>query len=262
MKRDVMKIPGLVSGPKVSWTEENATKSTTTARFTEHTLTVKKMASIMYLSDELIEDCDTIDIVKFIIGLFSEAIGVEEDRVITAGNGTTQPTGYTVAAGIGTRACAGNLSWDNMIDLEYDLPSKYHKSAKYYVHRNNIRELRKMKDSQNRYLWLDAIAPGQPATFHGYKIYEDNNLSEAEIYFGDLKKAYFLGDRKKMSVKISNDTETAFTKDEKFWSLKKRVNCWDILQELNKFLKDNQQPSPRSNFWKGSEHRVRVLMGQ
>ena len=46
MKRDVMKIPGLVDGPRVYWTDERAAKSTTTATFTEHTLTVYKMAAI------------------------------------------------------------------------------------------------------------------------------------------------------------------------------------------------------------------------
>ena len=29
-----------------------------------------------------------------------------------------------------------------------------------------------------------------------------------------MKQAYWLGDRQKMTVKISNDTETAFTKDQ------------------------------------------------
>ena len=38
-------------------------------------------------------------------------------------------------------------------------------------------------------------------------------MSEAEIYFGDLKYAYWLGDRAQMSVKISQDTTEAFTKD-------------------------------------------------
>lgn len=46
MKRDIMKIPSLESRPKVVWTEENTTKSTTTAHFNEKTLTVKKMAAI------------------------------------------------------------------------------------------------------------------------------------------------------------------------------------------------------------------------
>ena len=213
MKRDVMNIPGLTSGPQVTWTLENAAKSTTTARFEQHTLTVKKMAAILYSSDELIEDSSEIDIVNFIIGLFSEAIGNEEDRVITLGNGTTEPTGYTVAT-VQSVACSGNLDFDDMINLEFLLPGKYHPSASYYTNRNNMRELRKVKDTTGRYIWQDPVAPGQPASFHGYPVIEDDNLSDAEIYFGDLKKAYWLGDRQKMTVKISQDTETAFTKDQ------------------------------------------------
>jgi len=46
MKRDIMKIPALESRPQVTWTNENATKATTTAHFDENTLTVKKMAAI------------------------------------------------------------------------------------------------------------------------------------------------------------------------------------------------------------------------
>lgn len=214
MKRDIMKIPTLTSGPKVTWTAENAAKSTTTAAFNEATLTVKKMAAIMYLSDELVEDSDQIDIVKFIVQLFAEAIGTEEDRVITVGNGTTEPTGYNTSASPGTRTCSGNLSYANMTDLEFDLPAKYHPNAKFYAHRNNIRELRKMLDSYGRPLWQDPIALKQPATWHGYPVVEDNNLPESTIVFGDLKKAYWLGDRKAMTVKVTQDSETAFTHDQ------------------------------------------------
>lgn len=46
MKRDIMKIPKLVSKPTVRWTSENAAKSTTTADFTEKTLTAYKVAAI------------------------------------------------------------------------------------------------------------------------------------------------------------------------------------------------------------------------
>ena len=87
MKRDVMTIPTLASRPQVTWTDENAPKSTTTAHFGQETLTVKKMAAILYVSDELVEDSTEIDIVKFIITLFSESIGIEEDRVVWRGNG-------------------------------------------------------------------------------------------------------------------------------------------------------------------------------
>jgi len=215
MKRDVMNIPTLASGPQVTWTQENATKTTTSAHFGQVTLTVKKMAAILYASDELIDDSADIDVVNFIISLFSERIGDEEDRVITQGNGTTQPTGYSTGSGPASVTFNNSLSlFDNLTELEYALPNRYQANAKFYINRANIKELRKVKDSTGRYLWSDPIAPGQPATFHGYPVVEDNYLSEATIVFGDLKKAYWLGDRQRMTVKVTQDTETAFTKDQ------------------------------------------------
>ena len=162
MKRDVMKIPNLEDGPKVYWTAENETKTTTTAHFGEKTLTVKKMAAILYSSDELIEDSTEIDVVRTIIDLFAEAIGDEEDRVITVGNGTTEPTGFS---GNITRTvtCAGNLDFDDLIELIYSLPQKYHRNSVMLSNRTNIKELRKLKDNDGRYLWNAPIAPGQAA---------------------------------------------------------------------------------------------------
>ena len=133
--------------------------------------------------------------------------------------------------------------FDDIIDLEYDLPAKYAPGANFYVNRVNIRELRKLKDSDNRYLWQDPVSAGQPATFHGYPVVEDNNLTESKIFFGDLKKAYWLGDRQRMTVKISQETETAFTKDFK-WSFIKGMNCWNVLKNMGIFKKISSQASP------------------
>lgn len=217
MQRDVMNIPTLASRPQVTWTNENAVKSTTTAHFGQVTLTVKKMAAILYASDELIDDSSNIDIVNFIIGLFSEAIGQEEDRVIWRGNSSTEPTGVVTAKGngvIATLSGATGLSIDLLISLMGLLPQKYHANAKFWVNRNNITELRKMKDANGRYYWIDPITAGSLPLFNGYPVVEINYLPESEIYFGDMAKAYWLGDRQKMTVKISQDTETAFTKDQ------------------------------------------------
>ena len=218
MTRDVMNIPTLVSGPQVTWTAENATKSTTTARFGQATLTAYKMAAIMYSSDELIADASgagTFDVVKLIIELFAEALGTEEDRVITAGTGAAQPTGYASGGlGIQAVACAGNLDFDDIINLIYLLPQKYQKNAIFTVHRNNISQLRQVKDTNGRYIWQEPLSLGQPATIYGHAVIEDNNLGEDEIYFGDFKHSYWLGDRSQMAVKVSNDTETAFIKDQ------------------------------------------------
>jgi len=213
MKRDVLKIPKLGSKPQVRWTSENATKSTTTADFDEKTLTAYKVAAIMYTSEELVEDATDFDIVQLIIRLFSERIAEEEDKVITSGSGTGQPTGLT-SCSISTVSCSGNLDFDDIINLIYALPSKYRRNAVFLAHNTNIREMRKIKDSNNRYLWQDAVAPGQPDTFHGYPIYENNWVPESSIFFGDFKQGYWLGDRRRITVTVSNVAGTAWERDQ------------------------------------------------
>ena len=141
------------------------------------------------LAEELVDDCDTFDVVKVIVDQFARRMADEEDKVITAGTGTGQPTGLTNCT-ITNVTCSGNLSFDNMIKLIYALPSQYRTHAKFLVHNNNIRELRLLKDSQNRPLWQAAVAPGQPDTFYGYPIIENNHLPESEIYFGDYKQGW------------------------------------------------------------------------
>lgn len=235
MTKDVMKIPTLTAKPLVYWTTENAAKTTTTADFGQATLTVYKMAAIIYASDELIEDSNEIDVVDLIINLFAERIADEEDKVISQGNGTTQPTGLTQAT-VGSVACSGTFDFDDLISLEYTLPAKYSKNAKFLASRNNIKIMRQLKDSNNRYLWMDAVAPGQPATFHGYPVYENDYIGENEIYFGDYQKGYWLGDRRRMTIKITQDSETAFTKDQTAIRVVERIAGNVILAEAIKKL--------------------------
>jgi len=214
MRRDVMEIPTLASRPKVYWTAENASKTTTTATFSQATLTARKMAAIIYASDELVEDSTEIDVVQTIISLFADAIGIEEDYAILRGNGTTQPTGIFESNAVVTSAASGNLDFDDLIGQVYGLKAQYRNGASFIVHPNNVRELRKLKDSQGRYLWNDSVQQGVPPTLWGYPVHEFYDAPEGEIAFGNFKLGYWLGDRKAMTVKVSNETETAFTKDQ------------------------------------------------
>lgn len=239
MRRDVLKAPSLVNKPKVYWTAENAAKTTTTASFYEATLTARKAAAILYASDELIADSTEIGVVQLIIDLFREAIGVEEDRVILRGNGTTEPTGIVTARAAGTIAsvtCVGNLSFDNLLDLEYALKPQYRNGAGYLIHPTNVKELRKLKDSNGRYLWEESRVVGQPATLMGRPVYEFYDMPESEIIFGNFKLLYWLGDRQQMTVKISQDTTQAFTQDETAIRVVMRIAGNVVLAEAAKGL--------------------------
>jgi HK97 family phage major capsid protein len=212
MKGNVLTLNMIDHGPEVYWTSEGATKTTTTADFSRPTITAYKLASIIYLTDELIDD-SAFGLTNVLVQRFAQKMAEAEDKAIVAGTGTGQPTGIFTAGTVATRTCSGNLSFDNIINLIYDLPVKFRKNAKFLVHPNNVRELRLLKDNDGRYLWQEPVAAGQPATIHGYPVIENYWCPEAQIAFGDYKEAYWLGDRQKMTVKISNDTETTFTQD-------------------------------------------------
>lgn len=212
MMRNVLNVPTVVSKPKVYWTAENATKTTATAEFGKKTLTAYKCAAIMYASDELLEDFVQGNLVQEIIRLFADAIAEKEDEVLTSGSGSGQPTGLTNCT-ITAETCSGSLSFDNVINLVYSLPSKYRRNAVFLANNRNIKEMRHLKDLQNRYLWQEAIAPGQPDSFYGFPIFENNNLTNAEIYFGDLKQTYWMGVKGGVSITVSREAGDAWEKD-------------------------------------------------
>jgi HK97 family phage major capsid protein len=213
MKGPVLTIPVGEHGPDVYWTGEGVTKTTTTMDFRQPTITAYKMAAIIYLTDELIDD-SAFDLTNILVKRFADAIATMEDRVIVNGAGTTQPTGIFVNATVATRTCtATGITFDDIIRLEYDLPVKYRANAAFLINPQLVGELRLLKDGNNRYLWQDPVSAGQPAMIHGYPVIENYWVPVTQIAFGDYKVGYWLGDRQKMTVKITNDTETTFSQD-------------------------------------------------
>lgn len=204
MRKDVMDIPSEGAKVTVSWGSENTAITTTTADFGTKQLTAYRMNSILYLSRELAEDATEIGIVDLIVQQFADAVGDEEDKVILQGTGSGQPTGLSTSGGHSV-VCSGNLDYDDIIDAFYALPQQYRGSAVWLVNTVNVRELRKIKDSNGRYLWQDAVTLDALPSLNGRPVYEVSWCPEATIYFSDLKRAYYLGDRQQMTVETTTE---------------------------------------------------------
>lgn len=231
MRRNTLVIPNLAAGPKAYWTAEGAAKTTSTAAFTQLTLTAYKLAAILYSTDELIEDSEVFDIVQLIISLFSESIAREEEAAFMQGNGTSQPKGIFTSvddSSIAGVAAGGNLSFDSFIDLTNLLPSKYHRNARFLLHRNNLKEVQKLKDTNGQYLW-QSPASGRPGTILGFPYELSDDAPEDAIVFGDFKLGYWIGDKGQISVLISQHTTTAFTQDKTAIRVVERVGGLTVL---------------------------------
>ncbi|MHC1725453.1 MAG: phage major capsid protein [Syntrophobacteraceae bacterium] len=63
-----------------------------------------------------------------------------------------------------------------------------------------IAGIRKYKDGDGRYLWQDSLVAGQPPTFHGYPVEEDDSMPDVAtdafpVMFGNFQAAYWIFDR-------------------------------------------------------------------
>lgn len=128
---------------------------------------------------------------------------------VTGGaNAAKHPFGAIKAVNSGA---AADISSDATLDLIYGLPKKYRQGAQFLTNNLTIAKLRKLKDGDGNYLWQPSAQAGQPATFHGYGLAEDENMPDVAanalpILFGDFKRGYLIIDR--MGVRVLRDPYT------------------------------------------------------
>ncbi|HMT88182.1 MAG TPA: phage major capsid protein, partial [Dermatophilaceae bacterium] len=149
---------------------------------------------------QLLQD-SAIDIEAFLARRIGERIGRAVAGHIATGAGTTQPVGVadaTVGFGVGVTGATGNtttVTYDSLVDLEHSVDPAYRGSAQYAMNDLTLAAIRKLKDSQNRPLWVPSVAGGVPSTINGRPYTIDNKLpapapNAKSILFGDFKTGY------------------------------------------------------------------------
>jgi len=224
MQTDSLKLNSLEAKPAAYWTAEYASKTTSSAEFGQIELTPYKLVCLLPVTQELIADAN-IDIVRFILELFAEVIAATEDKAYFTGSGTAQPTGLMTS--LGTAVDAGNaISFDNVIDLIYSVPQTIRNSrrAAFVAPKNVIKSLRRLKDSNNNYIW----SPGQPDNdmverLYGYRLFEQNDLAHNQMVFGDFSY-YIIGDRQQLTVMTTMEGGDAWRRDSMEIKTKIRVD--------------------------------------
>ena len=149
---------------------------------------------------QLLQD-SAIDIEAFLARRIGERIGRAVAGHIATGAGTTQPVGVanaSVGFGVGVTGVTGNtttVTYDSLVDLEHSVDPAYRGSAQYAMNDLTLAAIRKLKDSQNRPLWVPSVAGGVPSTINGRPYTIDNKLpapaaNAKSILFGDFKTGY------------------------------------------------------------------------
>lgn len=225
-------VPALGTSVSVFWTDEKGKKRSTQPKFSIVTQTLKKLAAIVPMTEEILED-SAINLTQLIAQLFAEAVAKEEDLQFFAGTGSpwtgvlnnSQVNQVTEGDGAVPGDSNANLA-DDLLAMQDATPSGALNGAKYYLHRSWLSRIRKLKDSTGQYIY-QAPANGQPGTIWNYP-YETSDAfpsvgetteGDPFILFGNLKQGAIFGDKQQLRVKLLDQATITDTDDEEVLNL-------------------------------------------
>lgn len=143
---------------------------------------------------QLLQD-SVIDIEAYLRGILAERIGRATAGYFITGTGSNQPEGIVTGAPLGKTANASTaITPDELLDLIHSVDPAYRGNAEFMIGDSTLLALKKLKDSENRPLWMPGIALREPDTINGYRYVVDNTMpamtaGNTPIVFGDM--SYF-----------------------------------------------------------------------
>lgn len=196
-------LPVVSTEPSAQWIGEGDEISLSNPQFGRKTLLAYKLAVGTLASNELLQD-SYFDLEAELIDIFSRSIAAAESEAMINGDGQGKPLGLlkqmeaTASSFITSRG--SELSADDVIALYYNLERAYRQNACWLASDSAVSNLRRLKDSNQAFLWSNSLAEGEPPTFLGKKIYTCSAMpavssGEVPLIFGDFADFFVIGDR-------------------------------------------------------------------
>lgn len=188
-------------------------------------LPVYKFSSkVVTVPIELLQD-SSVDIEAFVRQRLVTRLGRITNKLFTTGTGTGQPNGVATAATVGVTAANATsqvtaVIYDSLINLQHSVDPSYRESGlcSWMFNDTTLREVRKMKDSQNRPIFVPGYEVGSPGgdpdQLLGSPIVINQSVanmaaSARSILFGDFK-GYKIRDA--MQLEMFRFTDSAYMK--------------------------------------------------
>lgn len=156
-------------------------------------------SKLVRVSFQLLQD-SVFDLEGWLPKKLGERIGRAAAGHFATGTGVDQPEGITTNITVGKQGTTGqttSIIYDDLVDLEHSVDMAYRGNARYLMNDSMLKVIRKLKDTQNRPLWVPVPAPGFPSTINGFPYSIDNKMptpaaSAKTIVFGDIKAGYII----------------------------------------------------------------------
>lgn len=199
---------------------EGAAISESDPAFAKRTLGAYKYGTLIQVARELIEDTG-VDLEGYLAMQAGRAVGNAIGTHLVTGSGSSQPAGIVTGSTAGvtgaTTGASGAFTADEVIDLFYSVIAPYRNSpsAGWLMRDATVGRVRKLKGSDNNYLWQPGLQAGSPDLLLGKPVHTDPNVaavatSAKSVVFGDIS-AYFV--RLAGGVRFERSDEYAFNSD-------------------------------------------------
>ncbi|TWI37094.1 phage major capsid protein [Paracoccus sulfuroxidans] len=202
------------------WASETTVAETSTPTVDRIVIPVHELSAMPKASQRLLDDA-AFDIESWLSGRIAEKFARAEAAAFVSGDGIEKPKGLlrhpmaanavASAAQIGQVPAGGDGDFaeenpaDALIDLVYALGAEYRSNATFVMNSKTAAAVRKMRDSDGRFVWADSLAAGQPAQLLGYPVLvceemPDIGRNANAIAFGDFRAGYTIAERPDLRV--------------------------------------------------------------
>lgn len=152
------------------WTSELATGDEDgDMTFGKRELRPHPLAKLVKISNKLIR-ASTLSIDSLAMERMAYKVAIPEEKGFLTGSGAQQPLGIftasvdgiTTARDVSTDNTATAITMDGLKNAKFALKAGYLKNAVWGFHRDGVKMISKLKDSQNHYLWEPSTQLGEP----------------------------------------------------------------------------------------------------
>lgn len=189
-----------------NWTTEvQAVDNDTGLTFGKRTMAPNILSKLVKVSMKLLQVA-TIPAEAIVADRLAYKFGITQEKSFITGSGSGQPLGLMTASASGISTgrdlATGNSTTaivaDNLHGQVYNVKAQYRRNGRWMFHRDAVSMVRKLKDSQNQYLWQPSVQAGQPDLLLGFPVLESEympNTFTTGLYvglFGDLSKYWIV----------------------------------------------------------------------
>lgn len=194
-------------------TELQAPAADATLAFGKREFKPRPGTSEILISKTLARNVANID--AFIRGEIAAEVGANLEQAYMTGAGTTEPLGLFIASADGinvdrdvaTGNTATEMKFDGLMEAKFALAAQYQVGAEWIFHRDGVKQLAKLKNTDGQYIWQPSVVLGTPDMLLGKPVnmseYAPKTFTSGKYVgmYGNLKN-YWICDSLAMEIQV------------------------------------------------------------